>query len=74
MRKPDHAFDECVAGARRVVDSGGMIFQKWWCTGCGARCSANTPNKMTHFCLCEHCGAMTDAKENGCGFTAIVMI
>lgn len=75
MLKPhDHPFHEAAAGAERVVAQGGTVYQKWWCVGCGARCRANAANTFTYLCVCEDCGAITDAKKNGCNYTAIISV
>lgn len=74
FKKHDHPFDECCAGAERVIAGGGTVFQKWWCTKCGARCRANTPNYFTKLCVCEDCGTITDVVEHGCNYVAIMTI
>lgn len=72
LKPPDHPLKDCIAGAQRVIDAGGVIFQKWWCRGCGRRCTANAPNQITQYCRCEHCGKITDVSEHGCNYSAIL--
>jgi hypothetical protein len=57
--------------ANLVIESGGVVFFKWTCAGCGDRVTATTPNTFTHFSKHEDCGHVTDTLKSGGNYVAI---
>jgi len=45
------------------------FYQKWTCSGCGRRITANIPNQLTYEGHCEDCGAITDMRKTGCNYS-----
>ena len=70
----DHDYGECARGAEHVIADGHTIFQKWWCAGCGHRCLASRANHWTPLCVCEDCGTITDVKQQGCNYAAVLTV
>jgi hypothetical protein len=58
--------------ALRVVNSGGFIYQKWTCGGCGARITGNKKNFLAIQGHCEKCDYTTDLLVTGCNYVAFI--
>jgi hypothetical protein len=67
----NYPFDECAAGAQEVTLRGGIIFQKFTCSGCGNRLTMDVPNKFFTRGTCDQCGTETNIQETGCNFLAV---
>jgi hypothetical protein len=67
----DWSFEEAVAAAEVVIATGGTVYQKFTCIGCGNRLTIETPNTFHQSGTCNACPAVTDIQKNGCNFMAI---
>lgn len=68
MRYNDYPLKECIEAADKIVARGGTVYQKWTCSGCGGRITANNPNTFTVTGHCEDCGHITDIAARGCNY------
>jgi hypothetical protein len=40
----DHPLEDLVESANRIIDKGGIVYQKWTCEACGERAAGTEPN------------------------------
>lgn len=64
----NHPFFEVAAEAKKHIDAGNTVWQKFTCTGCGSRQTMEEPNKFFTTGQCEECGHVTDIVATGCNY------
>jgi hypothetical protein len=64
----DHPFYEVAAAAKKWIDAGQTIHQKFTCENCGVRQTMEIPNVFYTSGKCEECGHVTDLKLRGCNY------
>ncbi|MCI0557516.1 MAG: hypothetical protein MN733_03395 [Nitrososphaera sp.] len=64
----DYPFQEVVDHASKLIADGHTVFQKFTCSGCGARQTIDVPNTFYTSGSCEECHHITDLTKNGCNF------
>ena len=64
----DYPFEEMCAQAQAKIREGVLVYQKFTCSGCGARLKIEEPNVFWDEAGCEKCGTKTNIKEQGCNF------
>ena len=67
----DYPLDEVVKGAQARIDVGFNVYQKFTCTGCGARQTIDEANKFYTSGKCEECGTVTNIRVHGCNYMAV---
>jgi hypothetical protein len=65
-----HPFDECLKGAKVIMDKGHNIHQQFTCAKCKAKQTMDVPNVFYKTGRCEECGHITNIKEDGCNYMA----
>jgi hypothetical protein len=60
--------------ALSIIADGGTIYQKWTCAGCDKRIMTDVPNTLYTKAKCEHCGALTDIAQTGCGYLLVARL
>jgi len=64
----DHPWDVIIANVAAHIKNGHICYQKWTCAGCKQRLGSEDPNVFTELGRCEHCGHVTNIKEQGCNY------
>lgn len=64
----DFPFDAVRAKADKFVQAGHDVYQKFTCSGCGARLAMDEPNVFHEKGTCDKCPAITDIKRQGCNY------
>ena len=67
----DHPFYAVVEEASAHIARGATVFQKYTCSGCGARLTLETPNVFHTTGTCDQCPATTDIVAQGCNYLLI---
>jgi hypothetical protein len=68
----DYPFDDIVKAVQEHAAKGHHCYQKFTCSGCGARLAIDVPNTMHTLGTCDQCGATTDIKKNGCNYLVVI--
>lgn len=71
---PDIPLDNAVSKAIEVIQSGGMVWQKFTCMHCGTRQTIETPNAFYTHGTCEECGKDTCIHKRGCGLMVAMSV
>ena len=67
----DYPFDEVAAEARRLVEAGWEIHQKFTCEKCNSRLGIEEPNAFYKTGHCDKCGHVTNIEKRGCNYLII---
>ena len=70
----DYPFEEMCAQAQAKIREGMLVYQKFTCSGCGARLMIEEPNKFYEEADCDRCKAITIIRERGCSFAVIMKL
>jgi hypothetical protein len=69
MTNKDFPFDQiCDAVLEQSRKRGHFCYQKFTCSGCGARLTMDQPNIIFETGTCDKCPAITDIKKQGCNY------
>lgn len=64
----DHPWQEILASMAEHARQGHDTYQKYTCSGCGARLGMEEPNFIYTHGSCNECPAITDIEKQGCNF------
>lgn len=68
-------FDECVQSARKWVEEGHTVYQRFQCEGCGNdSLGIEEPNKFYKSGSCDQCGHVTDLVKTGCNYLLLARL
>ena len=70
----DYPFEEMLKAAQAKIDKGVLVYQKFTCSGCGARLMIPEPNEFHGEADCEICGAWTNIREQGCNYQCVLVM
>ena len=70
----DFPFEEMCKQGQAKIREGVLVYQKFTCSGCGARLMIEEPNVFWDEAGCEKCGTKTNIKEQGCNFQYTMML
>ena len=73
-RPRDYPFEEMCAQAQAKIKQGMLVYQKFTCSGCGARLMIEEPNKFYEEADCAQCKALTDIKKQGCNYSMVMTL
>jgi hypothetical protein len=74
MQKPkykDYPFYEVAKAADQLIAQGCAVYQKFTCSGCGARLSMDEPNVFHKMGTCDKCPAVTNIEKQGCNYMVV---
>ena len=71
MTTLNHPWDVILKSADEKIAMGWTVYQKFTCSGCGARLTIDTPNTFHPEGTCDKCPALTNIKRDGCNFMAV---
>lgn len=72
MTPVDFPWDQVIEDATKLIKMGVIVFQKFTCQHCGARQTMEEPNTFYAEGICEECKGVTNIKEKGMNFRAII--
>jgi len=72
MLPHNHPFDEVVKTANGYIAQGYTIYQKFTCVHCGQRLTMEEPNTFSESGTCDQCGKLTNIRETGCNYMAVL--
>ena len=70
----DYPFEEMLKAAQAKIDKGMLVYQKFTCSGCGARLKIPEPNEFHGEADCASCGAWTNIREQGCNYQCVLVM
>ncbi|WP_028164078.1 hypothetical protein [Bradyrhizobium elkanii] len=70
----DYPFEEVRRQADERIAMGATVFQKFTCAGCGARLTMETPNTFHEYGSCDRCNVLTNIRQRGCNYMALLDI
>ena len=70
----DYPFEEMLKAAQAKIDKGMLVYQKFTCSGCGARLMIPEPNEFHGEADCASCGAWTNIREKGCNYQCMLVM
>jgi len=73
-RPRDYPFEEMCAQAQAKIKQGMLVYQKFTCSGCGARLMIPEPNEFHGEADCASCGAWTNIREQGCNYQCMLVM
>jgi len=68
----DYPWDSVLEQAKQVISEGGLVYQKFTCSGCGNRLTVDSPNTFFTLGTCDNCSVTTDIKEKGCNYMVVL--
>jgi hypothetical protein len=68
----DYPLADCAKECGPLIANGATIWQKFTCSGCGARQTMETPNVFYTAGKCEECGVVTDIEAQGCNYLLLL--
>jgi hypothetical protein len=72
LRYRDYPFEKVVAKADDLIKAGHTVYQKFTCTGCGARLTIEQPNVFHRYGTCDRCPATTNIWARGCNYMVVL--
>lgn len=68
MLRDPHVREVNLNAIEQVTATGGQVYFKWTCGGCGERALANNPNSLHTSFKHEECGYTTRTEDGDLGF------
>ncbi|MBO4222002.1 hypothetical protein [Bradyrhizobium neotropicale] len=67
----NYPLEAVVAKANLLIKQGCDVYQKFTCSGCGARLTMAKPNVFHGSGTCDRCSRTTNIRINGCNMMVV---